>query len=226
MQQTIDFLTTLAAHNEREWFNANKATYQAAEAEFKALAQQVHELMGAYDVLEEKGTKVYRIYRDVRFSKDKSPYKTNRSCSFTRAGAARRGGYYLSVQPGNSFLAGGFWQPNTQDLKHIRQQLAQDHEPLDAVVQSDAFKAYFGKLGGDQVKTAPKGYEKDHPAIHLLRHKGFLVQHNFTDAQVLAPDFAQQVADGFKQMRPFLDVMTELLTTDLNGVPLLEEEDA
>jgi len=225
MQQTFDFLTALADNNHREWFQANKATFDAAEAEFKAMAQTVYELVQQHDVLQEKSLKVFRIYRDVRFAKDKSPYKINRSFTFSRAGATRRGGYYLHVQPGGSFLAGGFWQPNAQDLAHIRKQLAQDHEGLQQVVNDAEFKDYFGTLTGDQVKTAPKGFSKDHPAIHFLRHKGYILQRKFTDAEVLDANFAQAAADGFARMRPFLDCMTELLITDLNGVPLFEEAD-
>ncbi len=220
MKNTFQFLGRLESNNNREWFEKNRASYDASNDEVKQLASTLETLIRQFDVLDSSGTKIYRIYRDVRFSKDKTPYKTTRSMSFKREGEDRRGGYYLQIQPGGSFLATGFWGPEPADLLHIRKQISQDPEPLNKVLREKDFKSYFGELYGDQLKTAPKGFEKDDPAIELLRYKQFILTHPFTDEEVLAEDFPEQVAQGYKKAMPFLSCMTEMLITDLNGVPL------
>lgn len=164
---------------------------------------------------------LFRIYRDVRFSKNKSPYKTNRSGSFKRATNELRGGYYFHIEPGNTFLAGGFFGPNAADLKHIRNHISQDDTFLREVLESKSYKSYFGVLEGDQVKTSPKGFSKDDPSIDLLRYKQFILRHKFPDKEVLQKDFAKKMSDGFQHIRPFFDVMSEILTTDLNGLSLV-----
>ena len=132
-----------------------------------------------------------------------------------------RGGYYFHLEPGKTYIAGGFFGPNAQDLLHIRKQVAQDPESLRAVLDSKSFKSYFGTLIGDQVKTAPKGFSKEDPSIDLLRFKQFIVKRHFSDQEVLAPGFHKSMSAGFQKMRPFLDCMSEILTTDLNGISLL-----
>jgi uncharacterized protein (TIGR02453 family) len=222
LSKILAFQKKIAKNNSREWFKANESAYRESEAEFRVFVKEVTTLMQKHDVLDESETKIYRIYRDVRFANDKTPYTLHRSVSFRRATAARRGGYYLKIQPGDSFLAGGFWQPNPQDLLHIRRQLSQDPDTLMKILKSKAIKDYFGELEGERVKTTPKGFLSDDPAIEHLRHKGFILVHSFTEKEVLSADFARQVSDGFKKMRPFLDYMTEILTTDLNGESLLD----
>ena len=164
---------------------------------------------------------LHRIYRDVRFSKNKLPYKTNWSGSFRRATNALRGGYYYHLEPGNSFIAGGFWGPNPADLKHIRKHIDQDDKEVRAIIDSVETKSFFGNLVGEQVKTAPKGFAVDHPAIDLLRYKQFIFMHSYTDREVFKKDFHITMSDGFQKLRPFFNVMTEILTTDLNGISLI-----
>ncbi|MEM6723834.1 MAG: DUF2461 domain-containing protein [Bacteroidota bacterium] len=221
---TFNFIVDLMMNNNRPWFNDNKDRYLDAQANMADFAQVVLDELSKHDRLEQETGKksLFRIYRDVRFSKDKSPYKSHLSGSFSRLGADRRGGFYFHIQPGSSFIGGGFWGPSRDDLLQIRKQIAGDAAPLRKVLRSKSFKDHFGMLGGDQLKTAPRDFPKDHPEIDLLRYKQFIVRTNFTDEQVLSPDFAQQVAGGFKAMLPFFGVMTEYLTTDLNGVSLLE----
>lgn len=213
------FLHELKENNNRDWFATNKPRYQSIYNNFKAFATSVENQMSLHDEVEP--VKVYRIYRDVRFSKNKTPYKINFSGSFTRSTALKRGGYYFHVEAGNSFAGGGFWGPNSADLKRIRQDLAADPDSFRSVIQDKAFIDTFANLRGDQLKTAPKGYPKDHPAIDLLRYKQFLLLHEFTDEEVLAPNFAERVSDVFRAMRPFLNHMTDILTTDANGVPIV-----
>lgn len=212
------FLKALKANNNREWFTAHKTDYQSEYAAFKDFADAIYQRMQSFDVLDELN--IFRIYRDVRFSKDKSPYKSHFSFYMRRATRLRRGGYYLHIEPGASFVGGGFWAPEAQDLKRIRQELAADPAPLRAIISDPVFLETFGKLEGEQLKGAPQGFAKDHPAIDLLRYKQFLVMRNFTDAEVLAPQFAEQAVQTFRNMLPFFDYMSEVLTTDANGIPL------
>ncbi|WP_421894194.1 DUF2461 domain-containing protein [Marinoscillum sp.] len=209
------FLNELRLHNNREWFADHKHEYGTFHEEVKALAREVEVLMNEHDLL--AGGRVYRIYRDVRFSKDKTPYKDYWAGSFRRATALLRGGYYYEIAPGRSFVAGGFFGPNASDLLHIRKQISQDPEPLWEVLNQEDFKQYFGGLKGASVKTSPKGFSIDDPAIALIRQKQFVVEHYFTDAEVLSTDFSQILNDSFRAMRPYLNYMSEILTTDLNG---------
>jgi uncharacterized protein (TIGR02453 family) len=132
----------------------------------------------------------------------------------------RRGGYYFHIEPGNSFIGGGFWAPNPQDLKRIRDEIAFDAAPLRKILKSKSFITTFGELQGEQVKTAPKGFDINNEAIDLLRYKQFLLMKKFTDKEVLDPSFAKQAALAFKNMRPFFDYMSDILTTDINGIAL------
>lgn len=222
MQQVFTFLLDLRENNNREWFQQNRSQYEEALANMKEFQAEVAGELGELDILDPAKSRLYRIYRDVRFSKDKTPYKSSWSMSFTRAGADRRGGYYLQISPGGgSFLATGFWGPNSADLLLVRKQISQDPALLQKALDKPQLKKYFGDLVGDAVKTAPKGFDKEDPAIHLIRHKQFILTHNFTDAQVQKKSFARDVAEGFHTAEPFLNAMTEMLTTDLNGVSLL-----
>lgn len=216
---TFRFLSELKDHNNREWFEANKPRYQAGQKEVLAFGKALAAEMAKHDELEPP--QVFRIYRDVRFSKDKTPYKTHLSGSFTRVGKQRRGGYYFHIMPGGSFIGGGFWAPESKDLKRIRQEIAHDPDELRSIITTAEFRSHFGELQGDQLKTAPQGYAKDHPAIDLLRYKQFLLMRPFSDEEVMAPSFLQQADATFQAMRPLFDYMSEVLTTDENGVPIV-----
>lgn len=220
MQHALKFLNELKENNNKNWFTDHKVDFETAKIEVKDFASQLAAEMGKHDNIDPK-VKLFRIYRDVRFSKDKTPYKVSLSGSMKRNTPALRGGYYFHIQPGNSFLAGGFWGPEPKDLLHLRQQIQQDATPLREVINADDFKSYFGSIKGDQVKSAPKGFAKDDPNIDLIRFKGWIVDHYFSDAQVVKKDFYKTVNDGFKKMRPFFDVMSDYLTTDLNGESLV-----
>ena len=215
-KSTLDFLKSLKANNNREWFNANKATFEAEQKMVKAFYNAVMEHLKVSDLIE--NVKIFRIYRDVRFSKDKLPFKSHFGGQFTRATNKLRGGYYLHISPGESFLAGGFWEPNKEDLARIRKEFETDASEIRAIVNTSDFKKHFGKLKGDAVKSAPRGFDKNHPNIDLIRLKQFIVTHEFTDEEVLAPNFLNEVVASFMAMRPYLDYMSEVLTTDLNGV--------
>ncbi len=217
--ELFQFLKDLAQNNNRAWFAEHKPRFQELDKEIKAFGQALEAKMNEHDVVE--NVKVYRIYRDVRFSKNKLPYKTNRGGSFTRATKLRRGGYYFHLEPGNSFIAGGFWGPNKEDLKRIRVEIAADAQELRDIIAQSIFVETFGELKGQQLKTAPRDYPKDHPNIDLLRYKQYLLIRNFTDEEVLADDFLDKLNLSFANMRPFLDYMSDVLTTDENGVSIV-----
>ncbi len=222
LSPTLDFLKKISKNNNREWFTKNKAVYEAAYSQLIVFADAVLLEMNKHDTIETPTGKksLYRIYNDVRFSKDKSPYKNHVAGGLRRATKQLRGGYYYHLEPNNSFLAGGFWAPNAADLMHIRQHLSADPKTLRTILNQPAFKKTFGTLQGEQVKTAPRGFDLSDPAIEFIRNKQFIVKHAFTNEEVLSPNFHLLVSNTFKKMRPYLDYMSELLTTDLNGQEL------
>jgi uncharacterized protein (TIGR02453 family) len=213
------FLKTLKDNNDRSWFEANKDLYLENLPALETFADGLLAALNKHDLIETPSGKksLWRIYRDVRFSKDKSPYKTHWGGHFTRAGRTRRGGYYYHLEPGNSRITGAFWSPSAPDLKLIRDDIAFDDKPLKKILNSKKFKATFGELKGEQLKRVPNGYDPNHPAADLLRHKQFLLVKTFTDKEVLSPSFLKQAADAFHQMRPFLDHMSEILSSNANG---------
>jgi uncharacterized protein (TIGR02453 family) len=223
-KSSIDFLKDLAENNNRDWFNSHKDSYLEAHGNIVAFADALLAELNKHDNIETASGKksVFRIYKDVRFSKDKTPYNTHWSGSFKRATKKLRGGYYFRIEPGNSFLAGGFWGPEPDDMKRIRQDIDANYEAWQDLLTNKTLSATFGKLTGQQLGSAPRGYAKDHPAINLLRYKQFILKYPFTDNEVSAIDFLDKVNDVFKKMRPFLNFMSEVLTTDANGVDLVD----
>lgn len=222
-KETISFLKAVAKNNDREWFAKHKDTYTKALDNMICFADALLLEMNKHDTIETATGKksLHRIYRDVRFSKEKTPYNTHWGGGFRRATKRLRGGYYYHIEPGNSYAIGGFWGPNPEDLQRIRQDIDLNYEDWRKLLSNKTFVKTFGELVGDQLTSAPKGYAKDHPAIDLLRYKQFLIKHEFTDAEVLAPDFVKNINDVYKKMRPYFDYMSEVLTTDMNGVSLI-----
>ena len=219
----LKFLSDLKVNNNREWFQANKKTYDGIRAEMNLFYQEIMQRLNQHDEIEK--LKMFRIYRDVRFSHDKTPYNPHFAGSFSRSGKRLRGGYYLRIRPGESFLAGGFWAPNKEDLFRIRKEFELDDQDIREVLSNKEFRKHFGsELRGDEVKTAPKGFNKEHPAIDLIRKKGFVAVREFTDSEVMNKNFANHVDDAFKALIPYFDYMSEVLTTDLNGVSLVEDD--
>ncbi len=151
---TLTFLENVKENNNREWFNANKDQYQAAFENVKAFASELENVMNLHDKIEK--VKVFRIYRDVRFSKDKTPYKNSLSGSLSRATKWLRGGYYFHIEPNNSFMAAGFWNPNANDLSRMRQEIAASPDEQRTIIASDTFQKYFGEMVGNKVKLRTK----------------------------------------------------------------------
>lgn len=216
----FDFLSALKQNNNRDWFQSNKKIFEQEQEHIVSFAEALLEMLRSQDELETPSGKksLHRIYRDTRFGHDKTPYKTNWSGSFRRATRYRRGGYYFHIEPGNSFIAGGFWGPVAEDLRRIREDIAFDAAPLRKIIGSRSFVATFGSLQGEQLKTAPKGFDAQHEAIELLRYKQFLLIRPFSDEEVLNADFVKEAARTYKEMRPFFDYMSAVLTTDANGL--------
>lgn len=213
------FYKDLDKNNNREWFESHKPRFKSLELEVKDFNEIVKFGLEETDDIEK--VKMFRIYRDVRFSKNKTPYKTHFGVSFLRKKPNLRGSYYMHLAPQNSFIASGFWNPNPMDLLRIRKDLEMDAQELRDVITDFTFKKVWGELQGDVVKTSPKGFNIDHPNIDLIRHKQFLFIKRFDDKSVLSSDFQEEVIKSFSAIRPFFDLMTNVLTTDLNGVSLL-----
>ena len=218
-KQTLQFLKDLAKNNNREWFSENKSRYLQAQENMIAFLDQLVSKMNQHDRIETQSGKesLYRIYNDVRFSKDKTPYNPRFAGNLKRHKPMLRGGYYFWIKPGESRVGCGFTYPNAEDLLRIRQDININYKQWKLLLNSKAIQSVFGDMQGDQLKTVPRGFAKDHPAIDLLRFKQFWFEHSFTDKEVMADDFADQVNKTFKSIRPFFNHMSEVLTTDLNG---------
>ncbi len=215
----ITFYKELSENNTREWFEPQKKRFKSLELEIKQYAEEIKNNLNETDEIEH--AKIFRIYRDVRFSKNKTPFKTHFGISFYRKKPDLRGGYYIHISPGDSFIATGFWNPDKDDLYRIRKEMEVDAKEFREIINENDFKFHWGNLQGDEVKTAPKGFSKEHPDIDIIRKKQFLFIKKFTDKDVLARNFSEQIITKFKAIRPFFDHMTSILTTDLNGVSLL-----
>ena len=208
-KKTLDFIKDLKKNNNREWFNENKARYTAAREEFVDFVTALIPQLAKFDpkVADQDPKKsVFRIYRDTRFSKDKTPYKTNLGGHVLPGGKSNvhsAAGYYIHLEPGNCFLAGGAYLPPGPWISAIRQEIDFNAKEFKKILNGKKFKEYFGEIEGDKLKTAPKGYPKDHPEIELLRYKSLLAVHRMSDKQVLAPDFLKHATGVFKVLYPF-----------------------
>ena len=220
---TLKFLKDIKKNNHKAWYEKNKARKEAAYEEMWAFAETLQNEMKKVDQIVEVSPKkmIKRIHRDVRFSKDKTPYKTYIMGGLGRDTAYLRGGYYFKIEPGKSHFGGGFYSPEPKDLKLIRNHIAQEPKRLRKVLSSAKWKNTFGELLGEQVKTSPKGFDKNHPAIDLLRFKQYYGMKLFTEKEVTAPGFYKEVVKTWKNLRPWFDYMSECLTHDLNGTPLV-----
>ena len=215
-KDVFSFLKKLKQNNNREWFHEHKTVFKELELGVKQFYAQVYEQLNTVDSIDT--FKIFRIYRDVRFSKNKLPYKTHFGGSFHRTKPELRGGYYLHIAPQNeSFIATGFWDPNKEDLFRIRKEFEIDSEELRELMVQTEFKSVWGELQGDELKSAPRGFDKLDPNIDLIRRKQFIFTKKFTDKEVLSKGFRQQIITDFKVIRPYFDYMSAVLTTNLNG---------
>ena len=221
IQKSIfSFLNKLKTNNNRDWMTEHKKEYQSNEKLLKQFYGSVEASLNITDEISK--LKVFRINRDLRFSKDKTPYNIHRSASFSRAGAQRRGSYYLRIEPGSSAMAGGFFSPDPVDLLRIRREFEMDTTEIRTILNQKEFKkAFEGFNQENKLKTAPRDFNKEDPNIDLIKLKNYFVVHHFTDDEVMSKDFEDQLMNHFLLLRPYFDYMSEVLTTDLNGVSLL-----
>jgi uncharacterized protein (TIGR02453 family) len=204
---TFNFLKKLKKNNTKEWFDANRAEYENIKIEFQLFISELITSIAAFDPavkqLEAKDC-VYRINRDVRFSKNKAPYKTNRSASISPGGRKSfSAGYYIHLQPGASYIAGGMWQPETPLITAIRQEIDYNAEEFKSIITDKTFKKYFTKLSDeDNLISVPKGYSKEHPEIELLKHRSFIALHDLSDEKVFAKNSIKTIAKVCEAMYP------------------------
>lgn len=217
---TLKFLKDLENNNNRDWFTEHKDRYTEATEDVKSLLKSVEAELSKFDEIEK--SKLFRIYRDVRFSKDKTPYKTYYGGSFVRATAARRGGFYIGIQPGGrSMVAGGFWDPSSPDLKRMRQEISIHHDEFKKLISTKKFKELYGNLDGDSLVNMPRDFEKDDPAGDLLKLKQYLCSRPLTDKEMTDPSLLSKIVESYKGMMPFFDFMSSALTTNLDGESLI-----
>jgi len=220
-KHVFEFLNDLKYNNNRDWFAANKKRYTNAHEEIKTVFAAILGSLEVHDEIEK--SKMKRIYRDIRFSKDKTPYKPRFANSYSRLGKELRGGYFINLAPGDCFVAGGFWEPNKEDIYRIRKEIELDASEIRDTLNEEKFQEFFGGelYSFNELKSAPRGFDKNHPDVDLLRKKGFIAVRKFKDKDVFEADFTTKVDDTFKAMKPFFNLFSSILTTNLNGESII-----
>jgi len=213
LRPVLRFVTALKRNNNRPWFEAHRADFEVARTQFENYVAALIAELSRTDPLAGLSPKdcIFRLNRDLRFTKDKTPYKPYMSAYIAPGGRkSRRMGYYVHLEPGNSMLAGGLHDPEPQQLAAWRAAIHRDPRPLKKILAGAAFRRYFGEVQGERLKTVPRGYAKDHPEAHLLRLKSATAIRHIPGAGVVSPSFLRQSLATFKAMRPFLRYLEEL----------------
>lgn len=207
----LSFLTDLKSNNNREWFAVHKKEYELVKSQFEEFVAQLIQDFAAFENMQGIEPKhcIFRIYRDVRFSKDKAPYKAWFSAAFSEGGKnSPYMDYYVHIEPGNqSFIGGGMYAPAPEHLAKFRQEIDYNGDQLMELVNNPKFASNFGRFQGDALKKAPKGYADDHPHLELLKQKQFFFWKHFTDEEVLKSDFQLQIIQLAKLLKPVLDFL-------------------
>jgi uncharacterized protein (TIGR02453 family) len=212
---TLDFLKQLTKNNNRDWILRNRPAYLSAKENFEGFVQEIIEQVVDFDPIikgMEAKSCIFRINRDVRFSNDKSPYKTNMGAFIVKGGKKngdKYAGYYVHIEPGKSFIAGGAYVPPAPWLSAIREKIDEEPDRFIKIISNKDFIKVFGKLEGETLKKAPKGYPSDHPYIEYLKFKSFLAMNYVKDETVLSDNYADYVIRIFKTMKPFNDFLNE-----------------
>jgi len=213
---TLAFLKALKKNNNREWFEKNRGKYELAKEDFEQfVGELIKELAKSNPALGGLKVKdcVFRIYRDVRFSKNKAPYKTNMGAYFVEGGKkSDKAGFYIQVEPGNSFIAGGCWMPQAPQLKAIRQEIDYNLPDFEKVIHEKSFKKLFGELSDMRLKTTPKGYDSSNPAITHLRQTSFIVETALDDKLFVSKTIVKKCGAVFTSMQPFLKFLNTALS--------------
>ena len=217
-QSTVQFLRNLKKNNKKEWFDANRTKYESAKKDVEDLSVEIiKRLSNADDSIAHLQPKdcMFRINRDVRFSKDKSPYKTNMGVYFSKGGKKGiNAGYYFHLEPGSSFVAGGLWMPMPPELKKVRQEIDYNWDEFSKITGSKKFKSVFGDLdmsNESALSRPPKGYEADNPAISYLKLKSFIATTKIKDADLTSKDLVKKVTVHFESLKPLIDFLNRAI---------------
>lgn len=212
---TLSFLSELKENNYQEWFKMNQSSYSAAKKNFETLVQQIIDKIVEFEPIM-KGLEVkncvFRINRDIRFSNDKSPYKSNYGAFIVRGGKKngdKFAGYYVHIEPGNSFIAGGAYTPPSPWLAAIREKIDQEPDRFKKIINHKDFIKYFKQIEGEKLKNPPKGYCSDNPNVDLLKFKSYLAMNELTDKFVLSAEYPHHIISVFKAMKPLNDFLND-----------------
>ena len=213
---TISFLRELKDNNNKEWFDLHRKDYENAKSDYLKLVSQILEKLKTIDpALENLEAKkcVFRINRDVRFSKNKDPYKTNMGSFYSKGGkAVECAGYYFHLEPGSCFIGGGYWMPQGPDLKKIRSEIDYNLEEFTGILQEKTMKKYFGELSQEaRLSRPPQGYDADNPAVEYLKLKSFTVTSPLPDEQLTNPTLLSNIVDHFRAMKPLVQFLNRSL---------------
>ncbi|MDN3669666.1 DUF2461 domain-containing protein [Echinicola jeungdonensis] len=225
MKNVLKFLEELAENNSKEWMDAHRDWYQNARSEFlelvEALLIEMVKLEPGLEPLKAKDC-VFRQNRDIRFSSNKAPYKINMAALFAVEGKkSNMPGYYLHIQPGESFLAGGIWMPPPEVLKKIRQEIDYSGEEMLRIINEPSIHKRFGEIQGERLKTSPRDYNADHPYIDLLRLKSFIFTHTLSDKDITSQGLIGKIIDDFMLLKPFQDFLVKAVEDVETGEGLL-----
>jgi uncharacterized protein (TIGR02453 family) len=215
MEKVLEFLRTLAANNNREWFEANKDSYIESRKKILFLTDVLINEIRKFDAtiqLPDASECMFRIFRDVRFSNDKRPYKTNFGSYIAKGGRkSELPGYYFHIEPESSFAGGGIYMPGNDSLKAIRQHIEKYPDVFTEIIENPQFKAFFPDMFDHQLKTAPQGFAKDHPYIRLLRYKSFAFSAPVTDEELIQGHFVERMMQAFKELHKVNEFLNEAL---------------
>jgi uncharacterized protein (TIGR02453 family) len=217
-QSTLNFITNLTNNNNKPWFDENRSSFNEAKSDFEKLVTDIISSFGKIDPdiapLEAKNC-IFRQHRDIRFSKDKTPYKHHMGASFDRGGKKSGfAGYYLHIEPGNKSMAGGgIWMPEADELKKIRQEIDYSWDEFSEIINDTSFKKIFGELEQGEFKLSrePKGYEKENPAIEYLKLKSLVAIQPLTDADLVSKDLLKKILATFTALMPLIKFINRSL---------------
>jgi uncharacterized protein (TIGR02453 family) len=208
-KSTLDFLKNLNAHNNREWFSSHKADYENARANVEDFLLYLISLVEKFDksvAKLEPGDCMFRIYRDTRFSRDKTPYKTNFGAVLSPEGNKMSpAGYYMHIEPGSSMAGGGIYHPDPAVLYRVRQKIERDLASFRSIITKKSFVKYFDGINGDKLVNVPRGFARDNPAAEYLKFKDLYSMSPFTDSEVIRADFAKELAKRYRAIKSLND---------------------
>ena len=215
IKKLLNFLTELKENNNKEWFTANKPKYESCKKDFEIFINQLLENIATFDSeiahLTAKEC-IFRIYKDIRFSHDKTPYKTNFGAYMSPGGRkGGKAGYYFHIEPGESFICGGIYQPSPEAAKAIREEIYHNPDEYLELVHNEKFKSYFGEIWGDKMKLAPKGFDRKFEHIEHLKYKSWVALHNMDDALLSKNNLRDYAIDGYKLVFPFNNFLNKII---------------